>query len=85
MEDARPLYPWEPVSYFEIEQECVTINLEKPQKAKYIKMMTLSAKGFDDNIFDLNPLAFNYFIVKGSVIKEENISLNKILKSKAQP
>ena len=33
-------------------------------------MMSLSARGTDQNIFNQNPLAFYYFIVRGSILKE---------------
>jgi len=48
----------------------MTVALESPRIAKYVMMMSLSARGTDQNIFKQNPLAFHYFIVRGSILKE---------------
>lgn len=49
----RPLKGWEPIAYFELQpnQLTVEVHLEIPVKGKYILMKPLSARGVDNKIF----------------------------------
>lgn len=78
-QDSRPLRPDEPVAFFELIEDSVTVEISTKRDSRYILLKPTGFRPTFDQSMDTTPLEMEFFGVNGTSLDGNNLDAVKMI------